>query len=189
MAAIDMKESILDAAERVVSEKGLADTTVDDIALAAGITREGLYYHFPTRNDMLSCAVDRYERRLLSMRGTLMTTMPHRPSSLLKATAVAIMSLPNLRNDVVVTLVGMLNEPEIRAKIADLKRRLFAGVCRTLPRSDQVAMVMMLLDGLWLARMSTPPLYPEHCVKKIYADLLEYIDMLSEDGWHGRSYG
>lgn len=49
MVAVDLKESILDAVERVVSRQGLAGTTAEAIALEAGISKGGSSTTFPAR--------------------------------------------------------------------------------------------------------------------------------------------
>lgn len=48
---------ILDAAARVLGER--PDASVEDIAEAAGVTRQTVYAHFPSREKLLSSVVDR----------------------------------------------------------------------------------------------------------------------------------
>lgn len=44
------KTMILDAAIQVIEEDGITAVTFDSVAAAAGITRAGIIYHFPSRD-------------------------------------------------------------------------------------------------------------------------------------------
>ncbi|MAJ92495.1 MAG: hypothetical protein CMM63_03115 [Rhodospirillaceae bacterium] len=47
------REEILQAAQDLFLRKGYSNTSLDDIARAVGIKREGLYYYFPNRPQIL----------------------------------------------------------------------------------------------------------------------------------------
>ncbi len=47
------REEILRAAKDLFHQRGYANTSLDDIARAVGIKREGLYYYFPNRTQIL----------------------------------------------------------------------------------------------------------------------------------------
>jgi len=46
------KKRLLDAAMRLMSTKGYAATSVDDVCRAAGVTKGGLFHHFATKEDL-----------------------------------------------------------------------------------------------------------------------------------------
>jgi AcrR family transcriptional regulator len=54
---------ILDAAERVVRDRGAGALTFDEVAAASGVTRGGITYHFPTKEDLLRALVERDRQR------------------------------------------------------------------------------------------------------------------------------
>lgn len=54
---------VLDAAERVVRERGAGALTFDEVAAASGVTRGGITYHFPTKEDLLRALVERDRQR------------------------------------------------------------------------------------------------------------------------------
>jgi AcrR family transcriptional regulator len=54
---------ILDAAARVVRERGAAALTFDEVVAASGVTRGGITYHFPTKDDLLRALVERDHMR------------------------------------------------------------------------------------------------------------------------------
>lgn len=56
--AAETRSSILAAAERIFFEKGVASSTLDEIAAAAGVTRGAIYWHFESKNDLLVALLD-----------------------------------------------------------------------------------------------------------------------------------
>src|SRR3712207_3457614 len=43
------RQAILDAVEQLLRERSIADLSVEDIALAAGISRSGFYFYFESK--------------------------------------------------------------------------------------------------------------------------------------------
>lgn len=57
--ALETRNSLLDAAERVFSERGVSRTSLADIATAAGTTRGAIYWHFRDKADLFCAMVAR----------------------------------------------------------------------------------------------------------------------------------
>ena len=53
MASESTRESLLDAAKRVVQRDGAGHLTLDAVAREAGVSKGGLLYHFPSKADLL----------------------------------------------------------------------------------------------------------------------------------------
>lgn len=53
------REQLLDAAERVFSDQGVASTTLGEVAAAAGVTRGAVYWHFRDKADLLAALCER----------------------------------------------------------------------------------------------------------------------------------
>lgn len=53
------REAILDAAEFEFVERGVARTSLEQIACAAGVTRGAIYWHFRNKNDLYSAMLSR----------------------------------------------------------------------------------------------------------------------------------
>lgn len=51
--------AILDAAERIVKERGAANLTYEELVVASGISRGGITYHFATKDDLLRALIAR----------------------------------------------------------------------------------------------------------------------------------
>lgn len=52
------KRQLLEAALGVFARHGYRKTSMDDVAHAAGVSRQGLYLHFPTKEDLFRAAVE-----------------------------------------------------------------------------------------------------------------------------------
>lgn len=51
--ALETRQRILDTAECIFHHKGVAHTSLHDIAEAAGVTRGAIYWHFKNKTDMI----------------------------------------------------------------------------------------------------------------------------------------
>ena len=47
------RTEIADAAVRLFLERGFTETTMDDVAAAAGVSRRTAYRHFPSKDDLV----------------------------------------------------------------------------------------------------------------------------------------
>ena len=53
------RNEILDAAERAILEKGVSATTIDELIAEVGISKNGFFYHFQDKNQMIEAILDR----------------------------------------------------------------------------------------------------------------------------------
>ncbi|MGL6279517.1 MAG: TetR/AcrR family transcriptional regulator [Gaiella sp.] len=54
------RERILDSAQTLVLEQGLAATSIDDVLTAAGTSKGAFFYHFPSKHALARAIVERY---------------------------------------------------------------------------------------------------------------------------------
>src|SRR5437870_12719349 len=59
MQAAVTREQLLDAAERVFREQGVAHTSLTEVAASAGVTRGAVYWHFKDKADLFSAMCER----------------------------------------------------------------------------------------------------------------------------------
>ena len=57
--AQETRNRILDAAERVFQERGVSRTSLNEIALDAGVTRGAIYWHFQDKADLFNAMLER----------------------------------------------------------------------------------------------------------------------------------
>lgn len=65
--AQETRSQILDAAERAFYERGVARTTLADIATLAGVTRGAIYWHFSNKADLVQAMLDSLHEPLEEM--------------------------------------------------------------------------------------------------------------------------
>lgn len=61
------RERILDAAETVFYDRGVARTTLEQVALAAGVTRGAIYWHFDSKAALLEAVHQRVRQPLTDL--------------------------------------------------------------------------------------------------------------------------
>jgi TetR/AcrR family transcriptional regulator, transcriptional repressor for nem operon len=54
------QERIVELAESAVLEKGFAATSIEELIVAAGITKSGFFYHFKDKGDLAAALMQRY---------------------------------------------------------------------------------------------------------------------------------
>jgi TetR/AcrR family acrAB operon transcriptional repressor len=67
--AVATREALLDAAEREFREKGVAHTTLADVAKAAGLTRGAIYWHFRDKAELFEAMCERAAMPMEAMLG------------------------------------------------------------------------------------------------------------------------
>lgn len=60
------RESILKAAQACFAERGYSDTSVCDIANAAGLTKGGIYFHFASKDEIREALIKQFTGHILS---------------------------------------------------------------------------------------------------------------------------
>lgn len=70
-ATADTSQRILDIAERLVQTRGFNGFSYADIAEAMHVTKASLHYHFPSKSDLGSRLIERYEKNFLAALGAI----------------------------------------------------------------------------------------------------------------------
>jgi TetR/AcrR family transcriptional regulator, acrAB operon repressor len=82
--ALATRNALLDAAERVFLDQGVAGSSLNDIALAAGTTRGAIYWHFRDKADLFNAMMDRVVMPLQSALESVHASPPADPLPALK---------------------------------------------------------------------------------------------------------
>lgn len=64
MARVDRNRQLLQVAEAVFAERGIAAASMDEIAVRAGVTKPVLYSHFGSKDGLLAAVIERTGREL-----------------------------------------------------------------------------------------------------------------------------
>ena len=63
------RRSLVDTARRLLTERGYAATSLDDVAAAAGVTKGALYHHFANKKELFEAVVAAVQDDLLTVIG------------------------------------------------------------------------------------------------------------------------
>ena len=138
-------ERILDAAEPLVTAKGFAGTSIDDILKSAGLTKGAFFHHFKGKADLARELIERHARRDVVLFDDLLAEAEKKSSDPLQRTilflegfedfistfkAPAFESPPGCMY-AAYTYESMQFEPAIRDFVADSLRRWTSIYVRT----------------------------------------------------------
>jgi TetR/AcrR family transcriptional regulator, acrAB operon repressor len=98
---------LLEAAERLFSERGVARTTLNDIATSAGLTRGAIYWHFQNKTDLIHALWDQVALPLHESFAELEQSMPHDPLARIELKSTTMLTQV-VRNDRVRNLLSIL---------------------------------------------------------------------------------
>jgi AcrR family transcriptional regulator len=83
---------ILDAAERLLQQRGVVETSTVDVAAAAGVSVGRLYYWFPDKDAVVRAVLSRAEHRLRAALAGSIDTIGQRPAAETCADALPIIA-------------------------------------------------------------------------------------------------
>ena len=95
--AATTREQLLDAAERVFRERGVAGSSLAEVASAAGVTRGAVYWHFRDKADLYAAMCDRATLPLETMLTDAGSTLHASPLAALRD--LALTALTRLARD------------------------------------------------------------------------------------------
>lgn len=88
--ALTTKSALLDAAERLFSSQGVANTSMMQVAEAAGVTRGAIYHHFDNKLDLIDSLVERVSLPVDEMREQLAQSYADNPLEQLRLRSLRI---------------------------------------------------------------------------------------------------
>jgi AcrR family transcriptional regulator len=172
------RQRVLEAAERVVTEVGAARLTLDAVSQAAGVSKGGLLYHFPSKESLLTALAQRY---VDSMRGCVDTAKDSLhaddPARDLKACVLGVLgSDPRLKAMGAVLLATAANDltllEVIRARIAEQSSELSGSSVDF----TQASIVLLAIDGLKMRESLRISPYTAEQRAQIVNELLKLAD-------------
>lgn len=173
------REHILDSAAHLVMEGGFQGMTLDAVAKAAGISKGGLLYHFPSKEALVGGLIDaRHEwmkNAVLTEKASL--SNPDAPGAWHRAIVRAAFKTFLTCNEITSSMLGMVAQDQglverIRQGIEEISQiRANDGVPR-----DISNLVMGCLDGMKMHRIVCLPLPLQEESESLQALLLKLID-------------
>lgn len=143
------RDKILDATLALVKEIGAPAVTLDAVAERAGVSKGGLLYHFPFKEELLTAANETIVSRLLEARKVEAAELPDTPSRALKAYVMSSV-YDRAGNDTLTT--RMLSAGSMLNESADPIRRYWKERFPQIAVDigfDRAALVHAATEGLW----------------------------------------
>jgi AcrR family transcriptional regulator len=164
------RERILEAAERVVGDVGAARMTLEGVAQAAGVSKGGLLYHFPTKEALLGALAKRYVEGMVDCVEQAKGTTGGQ--------------------DLRACIVGIL-DPQQRAKVRGMGAALFAAAANDLTLLEvhfmrqledsnvdfaRAAIVTLAIDGLIMRESLRISSFTDEQRERVVQQLLQIAD-------------
>lgn len=89
--ALETRAQVLDAAEQVFSEKGVTNTSLLEIATAAGVTRGAIYWHFKNKYELIEALLQRAKLPLDEMLDARSADFPGDPLGQIRVKSIAVL--------------------------------------------------------------------------------------------------
>lgn len=146
------REKLLDAALALVAEHGYSALTLDAVGAAVGVSKGGVLYHFPTKDDLVVALIEQLGDRFDAAQKAALAQDPRMPGAATRAYLVASSTVqPDEHLAAVALLAAVGHHPGL---LEPLQQRYRAWVDRLdrdgLPDLD-AHLVRLVADGLWAA--------------------------------------
>jgi len=144
---------IIDAASKLMADKGVKQTTLADIAREAGISRGTLFYYYASKNDLI---YDILEKHLSDLTDAIFANLPRRRSSTADLASVLQSALTGLIQDENSGRINLYLLQEAIINNSDLKDR-FAVKYQTWREliASQIARAFGISDSRRLSALGT----------------------------------
>src|SRR5437667_2936116 len=132
------REQLLDAAERVFRDRGVAKTSLAEVAAAAGVTRGAVYWHFRDKADLFGAMCERATLPLDAMMVEAGSRTHDDPLGVVRALAVS--ALIRLATDPRAQAVFevIFHKSELTGELADIAGRQERDRCDCLSNVERI---------------------------------------------------
>jgi len=134
-----VRQAIWDAATDLFAVRGYDETTIDEIALEAGVSRRSFFRYFSSKNDLMAQGIDTYADYLTE---AVIACNPHAPPpELFRQTILRVASICALQPRIRKVMQIVTKYPAARIaqeeRANDLHARVEAAFARRIPKSEK----------------------------------------------------
>lgn len=163
MSAHDTREKICEAAIRTASRDGLLAMTIDNVAKEAGVSKGGVMYHFPSKDDLVRGMLEHFGGQLERMvferladdpeprfrwaRSMLSCVFPEPQSALPENESLSPEALDRF---MLAALAAAINSPGVIEPLRQVALRLRQRLLSDPDDGLEQLLVWLALDGLFL---------------------------------------
>ncbi|WP_028696690.1 TetR/AcrR family transcriptional regulator [Pseudomonas cremoricolorata] len=146
------RDGLLDVAEALVREQGGAALTIGALAKAAGISKGGVQYTFPSRDELLRSLIERWTRRFDAMLDDAATDDP--VAFIRSYIAATRTSQQAMDAKTAGLMVSYLENPEHLRETRDWYRGIFQRLAGDSPHASAARVAFLAVEGLFLLRIN-----------------------------------
>jgi AcrR family transcriptional regulator len=143
------KIAILDAASKVILEQGVEALTIDAVAQEAGISKGGLFYHFPSKKILIEGMIT----RLISEIDTLLKAeLAKSAGDFLQAyIRASFMSTPEWTRVSCAMIAAVDNDPDLLIPVQERFSEMQNKITQASPSPEIGTIIRLALDGMWFS--------------------------------------
>lgn len=175
------REIILDAAQSVIKRTGLKNLTLDAVAAEVGLSKGGLLHYFPNKREIVVNMILRFQRRFFQLRDKVMLELPEKKTRRLKATILVLLRHLTYTSDSFANIGSLFEDPDLANIIAAIRAEIFEDVCAGCRSPEKIVLIMLLVDGLWMANTFCRAPYSKAERDAVVEKLLDFVDSMEED--------
>jgi AcrR family transcriptional regulator len=155
----DARTRILDAAEALVRQHGVARLTLEAAARAAGVSKGGLLYHFASKEALLAAMMARLAATIRATFAEALDTLPPGPHPTARGLLAFALSLPAREADgridrmAAVLMAAHHHDPALLEPVRAEMRAIRARMAEEGTPPGIAAAAMAVKDGVMLARI------------------------------------
>jgi AcrR family transcriptional regulator len=189
----EARDELLTAALRVFARRGYRDAGVDEIAAEAGYSKGALYWHFSSKEELLTALIDERIDAPMRDRFALLASAPPERDMSVEATRTFARQLREQREAMLLEREywsHAIRDPELRGRYAERQAELRGGLAAALeararhlgtpglgmPAEDVARIVMSIIGGLAVDELIEPgSVHPEllgEALALVYAGLV-----------------
>jgi TetR/AcrR family acrAB operon transcriptional repressor len=172
--AAETRQRIISAAERVFYDKGVSETTLEDVARAAGVTRGAIYWHFANKTELLLALHDAVPLPQENMVAQELLADPADPMSLMQKASVDWLAAISRdeRRQRIYTILFRCDYSEEMAGLLEKQREMDDASCLSVCNAFENARAKGQLSSGWT------PYAASRCfvwmLKGLYIDWLRF---------------
>jgi AcrR family transcriptional regulator len=149
MAKNSKRASILDAAARIVEQSGAAHLTIDAVAVAAGVSKGGVLYHFGSKQALLEGMLKQLLEQIEARTAAFRAALPAEANVALEAHVIAEHDRsPAERAMSLAILAAAAEQPELLAPARQAVVDAFDDAQRATTPGEYGWIVLLATEGL-----------------------------------------
>jgi AcrR family transcriptional regulator len=165
------KIAILDAASKVILDKGVEALTIDAVAQEADISKGGLFYHFPSKKNLIEGMINRLISEIDSL---LEAELVKSGGDFLPAyIRASFVTNPQWTKLSCALIAAIANDPDLIKPLQKRFSEMQDRIARAAFSPEIGTLIRLALDGMWISDIYgfAPP--PPELREKMLISLLE----------------